>query len=73
MAFRPDILIVSLGFDTLTGDPVGGFCLQPATFQLIGRRLISLERPLVLVQEGGYLLPALAPALEALVAGIVSP
>lgn len=72
IAFRPDLLIVSLGFDSLAGDPDGGFQLTPATFQAIGRRLAALGLPLVLIQEGGYLLPALSQALTAFIKGLVT-
>ncbi len=66
----PDALIVSLGFDTLAGDPHGGLGLTPADFRPIGRSLAALGRPILLVQEGGYLLGALGPALLALLEGL---
>ena len=69
-AFAPDVLVLSLGFDIIAGDPHGGLRLGPETFADIGRALAELRRPLLLIQEGGYLLPALGPALTALLAGI---
>jgi acetoin utilization deacetylase AcuC-like enzyme len=57
--FSPHAVIVSLGFDTLAGDPEGRFQLLPGSFRQIGRRLGQLRRPLLIVQEGGYLLSSL--------------
>jgi len=68
--FAPDVIVLSLGFDTIAGDPHGGLCLAPETFADVGRVLAGLRRPLLLIQEGGYLLPALGPALTALLMGI---
>ena len=69
-AAGPDVLIVSLGFDTLAGDPHGGLHLTPEVFRPIGRSLVRLGRPILLVQEGGYQLGALRPALLALLEGL---
>jgi acetoin utilization deacetylase AcuC-like enzyme len=68
--FRPDVIVLSVGFDTLVGDPHGGMQLETSSFRAIGRAIAELRRPLLLVQEGGYLLPALGPALTALLEGL---
>ena len=68
----PDILIVSLGFDTLSGDPHGGMRLSPEGFRPIGRSLAALRRPVLLVQEGGYLVSALPAAALALLEGLTT-
>jgi len=52
--FAPDLLVVSLGFDILRADPTGTFLLRPPTFRLLGRRILELARPVLVVQEGGY-------------------
>lgn len=70
VAFRPDVLLVSAGFDTLTGDPHGGMRLATSSFRPIGRLLAEARAPILLVQEGGYLLPDIGPALFALLEGI---
>lgn len=69
-AFAADTLILSLGFDSLTGDPHGGMGLDASAFVPIGRLIAGLGRPVVIIQEGGYLLPGLAPALAALLEGL---
>jgi acetoin utilization deacetylase AcuC-like enzyme len=70
--FAPDVVLVSLGFDTLAGDPQGGMQLEVSTFAHIGRELAGLRRPLLVIQEGGYLLPALGPALSAFLEGVTN-
>lgn len=66
-AFRPTVLVVSLGFDTLAGDPIGAFRLTVDGYRRVGRLLAGLGLPTLLVQEGGYALDALgACALAAL-------
>jgi len=52
--FRPTFLVVSLGMDILKGDPTGTFVLSVATLNRIGRRLLELRLPTLVVQEGGY-------------------
>ncbi len=63
--FEPRYLVVSLGLDTVAGDPEGGFALTPGDFGELGRRVHSLEVPTVAIQEGGYLLQALGACATA--------
>jgi acetoin utilization deacetylase AcuC-like enzyme len=58
-AFAPRYLVLSAGWDTAAGDPVGGFALSPAGLAAAGRRIRALALPTVIVQEGGYLLERL--------------
>jgi acetoin utilization deacetylase AcuC-like enzyme len=57
--FSPDYLVVSVGFDTIEGDPDGGFRLTTGSLSKIGQRIAALGLPTVLIQEGGYLLERL--------------
>jgi acetoin utilization deacetylase AcuC-like enzyme len=52
--FKPTFLVISLGYDTMTGDPTGSFALSVKAMQTIGSRLGVLNHPLLIVQEGGY-------------------
>jgi acetoin utilization deacetylase AcuC-like enzyme len=58
-AFAPRFLVVSLGLDTFTGDPVGGFALTTEGLAEAGQQIAGLGLPTVVVQEGGYLLEKL--------------
>lgn len=53
--FRPEVLIVSAGQDTLIDDPLGGMSLVPKDFGVLTRLLMQAsDCPLALVLEGGY-------------------
>lgn len=52
--FAPQYLVVSAGFDTYIHDPIGTFQITASGFSEIGRRVKSLEKPTLVVQEGGY-------------------
>jgi acetoin utilization deacetylase AcuC-like enzyme len=58
--FAPDCLVLSAGFDTIDGDPVGCFKVTRQGFLEVGRRIAGLGLPTLIVQEGGYLLERLA-------------
>jgi acetoin utilization deacetylase AcuC-like enzyme len=51
---RADALVISLGLDTLTGDPISKFSLQAENFMRLGLRLGKLGLPTVFILEGGY-------------------
>jgi acetoin utilization deacetylase AcuC-like enzyme len=65
--FAPDLLLVSAGFDSLAGDPLGEFTLEPDDItqwtEALRRRMGS--RPVVGVLEGGYRLDLLAAGVVA--------
>src|SRR5256885_14973906 len=65
VGWRPDFLLVSAGFDSLAGDPLGGFTLAPedmAHWTSAFRARVA-PAPVVGLLEGGYRLgPPPAPA-----------
>src|SRR5205809_7333510 len=70
--WRPDLLLVSAGFDSLAGDPLGGFTLQAedlARWTTAFRERVA-PAPIVGVFEGGYALEGLARGAAAHVAGL---
>ena len=57
--FNPDMILVSAGFDTYEGDPLGGMRVTPAGFAGLTRSLMDIaysccEGKIVLTLEGGY-------------------
>jgi len=68
-AFRPGALVVSLGFDAGARDPVATFKITEAGFAEAGRKLAAAGYPSLLVQEGGYLSPALGAYLRSFLLG----
>src|SRR5215218_8118471 len=71
-AFRPATLVVSAGFDTFAGDPLGAFAVTTDGFRRVGAALAAAGRPTLLVQEGGYALEALGANAVALLDGFAS-
>jgi acetoin utilization deacetylase AcuC-like enzyme len=55
-AWEPDLVLVSAGFDAMTGDPLGGFTLEPDHYVDLTRRLRERfpRAPIVGLLEGGY-------------------
>ena len=53
-AFEPQLLLVSAGFDTYQGDPIGGMRVTEAGFAMMAERLLGLNIPTVYTLEGGY-------------------
>lgn len=57
--FTPDFVLISAGFDSLAGDPLGGFTLEIEDFERLTDELVSraetwCDGRLVSVLEGGY-------------------
>jgi acetoin utilization deacetylase AcuC-like enzyme len=64
-------LVVSLGYDTIEGDPHGGWSFSPEIFVEVGRLLAASGLPVCVIQEGGYVLPALAACSHAFATGLL--
>ena len=52
--FEPEILLISMGFDTHKEDPLGKFELEDEDFYRMGYMIAQLDVPKLVVQEGGY-------------------
>ena len=75
-AFRPDLVLVSAGFDSRLGDPLGQFTLTDADFAVLTQVMVEIANEhargrLVSVLEGGYSLTGLAAGVNAHVAVLV--
>lgn len=66
------VLVVSLGYDTVRGDPHGCWDFEPAFFAHVGRALGASSLPLCIVQEGGYALDLLASCGYAFASGLLN-
>jgi acetoin utilization deacetylase AcuC-like enzyme len=71
--WRPDLILVSAGFDCLAGDPLGGFTLEPDDMAAwtTALRERAAGAPVVGVLEGGYRLDRLAAGCAAHVRSLV--
>jgi len=63
-------LIVSLGFDTFDGDPIGDLALQTADYEVVGRMIGALDQPTIVLQEGGYAVESLGANALAFLRGL---
>lgn len=57
--FGATAIVVALGLDAHEGDPFRGMALTTADFADIGRAIRAVDLPVLNVQEGGYMQPAL--------------
>jgi len=64
-------LVVSLGYDTVAGDPHGGWSFGPEIFAEIGRLLARSGLAVCVIQEGGYALDELADCSHAFATGLL--
>ncbi|MBV6500030.1 MAG: Histone deacetylase-like amidohydrolase [Prosthecobacter sp.] len=75
-AFKPDLILISAGFDSRIHDPLGRFRLTDGDFALLTRHLRGLADMhcggrLVSVLEGGYNLDGLGSAVSAHVGALL--
>ena len=54
LQFKPDLLLVSAGFDAYAGDPITEMTLEPEDFATFGRWLHETGVPAAAILEGGY-------------------
>ncbi len=71
LAESASALVVSLGYDTVAGDPHGCWGFGPEIFTEVGRLLAASGLPVCVIQEGGYALPVLAECSEAFARGLL--
>jgi acetoin utilization deacetylase AcuC-like enzyme len=72
LATSAQALVLSLGYDTVVGDPHGSWDFPPSIFRDIGGALAASGLPVCVVQEGGYSLEALAQCSHAFAAGLLT-
>ena len=65
--WEPDLVLISAGYDSMAGDPLGGFTLEPEHYATLTTRLRErfVDIPIAGLMEGGY-------APERLAAGVVA-
>jgi acetoin utilization deacetylase AcuC-like enzyme len=67
LGFTPDLVLISAGFDSLRGDPLGGFTLELQHISLLTSEIVSRAKQwcggrVVSALEGGYAPERLAEA-----------
>ena len=54
VGFRPDVVLVSAGFDAYAGDPITAMTLEVEDFATLGGWLRQADMPVGAMLEGGY-------------------
>lgn len=70
-SYAPEALLVSLGFDPFKGDPSSDLAVSTEGFRGAGERIGTYHGPVVLIQEGGYLVEKLGENLAAFLEGFM--
>ncbi len=70
---KPWVLVLSLGFDIMKGDPTGAFVISPAGMEAIGKAIRQVGLPTLVVQEGGYSLRNLQSGARRFFSGLLTP
>jgi acetoin utilization deacetylase AcuC-like enzyme len=70
--FKPDIIVISAGFDAAEDDPLGGYHLTPNCYYNMTKKLMTFNKPLLLVLEGGYNLDSLALSMAECVRSLLN-
>jgi acetoin utilization deacetylase AcuC-like enzyme len=75
--WTPDLLLISAGFDSLAGDPLGGFTLEMQdvdrlTTEMVTRATNWCQGRLVSVLEGGYVPERLGEACVTVMQGLAA-
>ena len=69
--FKPDAVVLALGFDIYKDDPQSKVAVTTEGFGRLGRAIGALNLPTVVVQEGGYHLETLATNTESFFTGLL--
>jgi acetoin utilization deacetylase AcuC-like enzyme len=75
-AFKPDAVLISAGFDSRTGDPLGRFRVTDRGYQRLTQILLEIaqenaEGRLISALEGGYSLEGLSKAVPSHIAALM--
>src|SRR5690606_20778607 len=67
--FRPEALVLAVGFDASSEEPLGYLQVSADGFARAAERIAGLRLPSVITQEGGYAVAALPRLLTRFLAG----
>ncbi|HET8884191.1 MAG TPA: histone deacetylase family protein [Candidatus Saccharimonadales bacterium] len=71
--FKPDVLVVPLGFDIYKDDPQSRVGVTTAGFKQLGSAIADLDLPTLINQEGGYHIESLVDNAQAFFTGLGVP
>ncbi len=68
--FDPAFFVVSAGFDTFKKDPIGAFTLETSDYHTMGELIGKVDRPTIVLQEGGYWVDELGQNVATFLRGV---
>ena len=74
-SYKPDLVLVSSGFDAAKGDLIGDCSLMPCMYYAMTRSLIEtagIDVPIVIALEGGYNLEVISCCMEAVALALMN-
>lgn len=70
--YSPEAIVVSLGVDTYEKDPISSFRLTIDNYYQMGEKIAQLQKPTLIVMEGGYALEAIGMNVVSFLQGFVA-
>ena len=70
--FNPDVIVHVLGFDVYKDDPQAKCEVSTQGFKTLAQKLKALEKPVIVLVEGGYCIEKLNENLQAFLSGFMS-
>ena len=71
-AYNPELVLVSAGFDSGIGDPIGGCKVAPTAYGQMTKRLMQFaDGKVVIVLEGGYNLATISESMSSCVSTLL--
>lgn len=70
--FNPDVVVHVLGFDVYKDDPQAKCQVSTEGFQVLAQKLKALNKPLIVLVEGGYCIEKLNENFQAFLSGSIS-
>lgn len=65
-----EAVVLALGYDTHVEDPLSALRVTTTAFRTMGEKVGSLDRPVVVIQEGGYQISVIGECLERFLGGL---
>ena len=70
--FNPDVIVHVLGFDVYKDDPQAKCHVSTEGFETLAQKLKALNKPIIVLVEGGYCIEKLNENLQAFISGFIS-
>lgn len=71
MEFKPDIILVSCGFDACENDPIGTFDVEPSAYGQMTKMLKICTPKIALILEGGYSIDKIPLCTESCIRALI--